>query len=94
MRYYNRFICKVFTSLPGQAIQARLWGVGPVGGGKAWERDNKARDKLVELTDTLEGCLVAIIKAGVTRMEVIVKGDEELEEENRDKSLLDLSESL
>ena len=76
-----RFICKVFTSLPGQAIQARLWGVGPVGGGKAWERDNKARDKLVELTDTLEGCLVAIIKAGVTRMEVIVKGDEELEEE-------------
>ena len=42
---------------------------------------NKARDKLVELVDTLEGGLVAQIKAGVTRKEVTVKVEDELEEE-------------
>ena len=35
----------------------------------------------MELVDTLEGGLVAQIKAGVTRREVTVKGEDELEEE-------------
>ena len=49
-----RFLHKQFVSLPGQAIQARLWGVRPVGGGRRWGKGNKARDKLV---DTLKGGL-------------------------------------
>merc|ERR1719244_1283582 len=76
-----RFLHKDFLVLPGQAIQARLWGVKPVGGGKRWGSGNRARDKMVELTDTLEGSLVAKIMAGVTRKEVIVKGADELEED-------------
>ena len=76
-----RFLHKNFATLPGQAIQARLWGVKPVGGGKGWGSGNKARDKLVELTDTLEGSLVAKIMAGVTRKEVSVKGEDKLEED-------------
>ena len=76
-----RFLHKDFAVLPGQAIQARLWGVKPVGGGKSWGSGNKARDKLVELTDTLEGSLMAKIMAGVTRKEVSVKGADELEED-------------
>ena len=31
-----RFLNKQFVGLPGQAIQARLWGVRPVGGGRRW----------------------------------------------------------
>ena len=76
-----RFLHKHFVSLPGQAIQARLWGVRPVGGGRRWGKGNKARDKLVELMDTLEGGLVAQIKAGLTRNDVTVKGEDELKEE-------------
>ena len=76
-----RFLHRDFSILPGQAIQARLWGVRPLGGGRRWGKGNKARDKLVELVDTLEGGLVARIRAGVTRKEVTVKGEDELEEE-------------
>ena len=76
-----RFLHKQFVSLPGQAIQARLWGVRPVGGGRRWGKGNKARDKLVELVDTLEGGLVAQIKAGLIRNDVTVKGEDELKEE-------------
>jgi hypothetical protein len=63
-----RFLHRQFVSLPGQAIQA-MWGLRPVGGGRRWGKGNKARDKLV---DTLEGGLVAQIKAGVTKKEVTV----------------------
>ena len=52
-----RFLHKQFVISPGQAIQARLWGVRPVGGGRRWGKGNKARDKLVELVDTLGGGL-------------------------------------
>jgi hypothetical protein len=52
-----------------------------VGGGRRWGKGNKARDKLVELMDTLEGGLVAQIKAGLTRNDVTVKGEDELKEE-------------
>merc|ERR1719233_1988637 len=76
-----RFLLKDFATFPGQAIQARLWGVKPVGGGKGWGSGNKARDKLVELTETLEGSLVAKIMAGITRKEVTVKGAHDLEED-------------
>jgi len=86
-----RFLLKDFATFPGQAIQARLWGVKPVGGGKGWGSGNKARDKLVELTDTLEGSLVAKIMAGITRKEVTVKGADDLEEDRGlAMSLLDI----
>jgi len=74
-----RFLHHDFTVLPGQAIEARLWGVKPFGGGKGWD-GNKARDKLVELTDTLEGSLVAQVMAGVNRKEVTIKGGDKLQE--------------
>ena len=54
-----RFLHKQFVSLPGQAIQAILWEVRPVGGRRRWGKGNMARDKLVELVDTLDGGLVA-----------------------------------
>ena len=42
-------------------MQARMWGIKPTGG-KNWDKGNRARDKMVELADTLEGCLVASIR--------------------------------
>ena len=76
-----RYLHVRFSKLPGQAIQARLWGVRPVGGGRRWDKGHKARNMLVELADTLEGGLIATIRAGVTKKEVTVRGVDELEEE-------------
>ena len=56
-----RNLHKDFSRLPEQAIQARMWGIKPTGG-KNWDKGNRARDKMVELADTLEGCLVASIR--------------------------------
>eukprot|EP00092_Neocalanus_flemingeri_P030049 GFUD01032625.1.p1 GENE.GFUD01032625.1~~GFUD01032625.1.p1 ORF type:complete len:492 (+),score=153.85 GFUD01032625.1:65-1540(+) len=76
-----RFLHKQFSTLPGQAIQARLWGVRPVSGGSRWGQGNRARDRMVELVGTLEGALIGQIKAGVMRKELTVKGEDKLEEE-------------
>ena len=56
-----RNLHKDFSRLPEQAMQARMWGIKPTGG-KNWDKGNRARDKMVELADTLEGCLVASIR--------------------------------
>ena len=56
-----RNLHKDFSRLLEQAIQARMWGIKPTGG-KNWDKGNRARDKMVELADTLEGCLVASIR--------------------------------
>ena len=89
---YCRYLHKDFSRLPGQAIQARLWGIKPIGG-RNWDKGNKARDKMVELADTLEGCLVARIRAGVNKREVTLKGEDDLEEERSlALSLMDIIE--
>jgi len=77
---YCRYLHQQFARLPGQAIQARLWGVGPIGGGK-WDDSHRSRNRLLELVNTIEGGLIAEIRSGVTRREVVVKGSDEIEKD-------------
>ena len=61
-----RFLPAEFGQLPGQALEAQLWGVEQVGEGSRWP--SAATRKFLKLVrEAEEGSLVAIIMEGVTR---------------------------
>jgi len=79
-----------WTKMPGQAIEAHLYGV-PLNGRKKYS-NNGARDKLVELTNISQGTLLAIVQSGVEHSEVFVhdaQGTELYEHRGLSLSLID-----
>ena len=66
-----RYLKEKWTKMPGQAIEAHLYGVVPVNGKRKYS-SNIARDKLVELTNISLGTLLAIVQSGVEQSEVLV----------------------
>ena len=86
-----RYLKEKWTKMPGQAIEAHLYGVVPVNGKKKYS-NHAARDKLVELTNISLGTLLAIVQSGVEQSEVLVhdaQGTELYEHRGLALSLID-----
>ena len=71
-----RYLKKKWLEPPGQAIMAHLHGVAPRSGAKY---DPEARDEMLRLTSGEPGTLVAVIRSGVSKQEVVVHGTDNLD---------------
>ena len=71
-----RYLKKKWLEPPGQAIMAHLHGVAPRSGTKY---DPEARDEMLRLTSAEPGTLVAVIRSGVSKQEVVVHGTDNLD---------------
>ena len=71
-----RYLKKKWLEPPGQAIMAHLYGVAPRCGTKY---DPEARDEMLRLTSGEPGTLVAVIRSGVSKQEVVVHGTDNLD---------------
>ena len=71
-----RYLKKKWLEPPGQAMLARLYGVAPRSGDKY---DPQARDEMLRLTSGDPGTLVAVIRSGVRKQEVVVHGTDSLD---------------
>ena len=71
-----RYLRKKWLEPPGQAIAAHLYGVSPRSGAKY---EPEARDEMLRLTSGEPGTLVAVIRSGVSKQEVVVHGTDNLD---------------
>ena len=71
-----RYLRRHWLELPGQAIMAHLYGVTPLSGTKYGA---EARDEMLRLTSGTPGTLVAVIRSGVSKQEVVVHGTDQLD---------------
>ena len=71
-----RYLKKKWLEPPGQAIMAHLYGVAPRCGTKY---DPESRDEMLRLTSGEPGTLVAVIRSGVSKQEVVVHGTDNLD---------------
>ena len=71
-----RYLKKKWLEPPGQAMVAHLYGVSPRSGAKY---EPEARDEMLRMTSGEPGTLVAVIRSGVSKQEVVVHDTENLD---------------